>query len=93
METNCLVSHGVASVAQERLLHSSDKFKPFVCKTCGFLAEAPAPDNLPSVTHKTAYCPYCDSHDNIFPVEMPYASKLLTQELLALHVAEKFDLE
>lgn len=75
------------------MLHSSDKFKQYICNSCGFLADPPAPIGTLTVQHKLAFCQHCKSNDNIFPVEIPYAAKLLTQELMALHVAPKYELQ
>ena len=93
MEKNSIVSHGASAIAQERLLHSSDKFTVVICNTCGFFAEKAAPEGTLTVKHKLAYCRYCDSHENIFPVVMPYAAKLFFQEIQSLHLKSQFELE
>jgi DNA-directed RNA polymerase beta subunit len=92
METNAFVSHGVAAVANDRLHVSSDKYTTYVCNTCGTFAEPPAPKRVHSVTHATAYCRLCDSHDNIHLLELPYACKLFFQEMMALHIMPKIEL-
>lgn len=93
MEKNAMNTHGAASLVQERMFHSSDKFQIVICNTCGFMAEKSAPANVLTVKHKTHYCRYCDSHENIYPVDMPYASKLFFQEITALHLKPTFILE
>lgn len=94
MERDALIGHGASEVIKDRFMNQSDKFETFVCQTCGFLAEPNAPDNVNilDVLHKTPYCRYCRSNDNIRPVTIPYAFKLLTQELAAVHIALKFKL-
>jgi len=94
MERDALICHGAAAVIQDRLLHQSDKYRTFICQTCGFLAEPNAPEKIQivNVLHKNPYCRYCKSNDNIYPVEIPYAFKLLTQELGAVHLGLKFKL-
>jgi DNA-directed RNA polymerase beta subunit len=63
-----------------------------VCNQCGFLAEPPAPKTKITVLHKTAYCRYCKSHDFVHRIQVPYAFKLFSQELMALHIAPCMEL-
>ena len=93
MEKNGIVCHGSSAIAQERLLYSSDPFTTVICNTCGFFAEKAAPEGTLSVTHKTNYCRHCNSHENIYNCEMPYAAKLFMQEITALHLKPQFELE
>jgi DNA-directed RNA polymerase beta subunit len=74
-----LVCHGAASVVRDRLLIASDKFDTVMCQKCGFLAESAAPPGTLSVSHQTAFCRYCKSHDNIHSISIPYAYKLFQQ--------------
>lgn len=93
MERDSLISHGVSSILIDRLLNNSDRFETVVCETCGMLCEGAAPTDteIPSVLHQKPYCRHCDSSDNIAPVVLPYALKLLSQELAACHVKMKFE--
>jgi DNA-directed RNA polymerase II subunit RPB2 len=95
MERDALICHGASAVIRDRFLDQSDKFRAFVCQTCGFFAEPNAPEKLDivNILHKTPYCRYCKSNDNIYPVDVPYAFKLLTQELGAVHIGMKFKLD
>ena len=94
MERDALICHGASAVIQDRFMDQSDKYRAYVCQTCGFMAEPAAPERLDvvNILHKTPYCRYCKSNKNIWPVDVPYAFKLLTQELGAVHVALKFTL-
>jgi DNA-directed RNA polymerase II subunit RPB2 len=71
MERDCMISHGTASFLKERLFDMSDPFKEPVCDDCGF------------VTNSTTSCMMCESN-NITYVNIPYACKLLLQELQAM---------
>lgn len=93
MEKNSVVSHSATAIVQERTLYSADNFSVVICNTCGFIAEKKAPADILSITHQTHYCRYCDSHENIYPCKMPYASKLFFQEISALHLKPTFELE
>ena len=91
MERDAILSHGCTAALVDRLMKSSDAFPAVSCRTCGFLAEPAAPKNIPSIMHRTPYCRYCDSHANIAHIMIPYAFKLLVQELGAMHVGLKLE--
>jgi DNA-directed RNA polymerase III subunit RPC2 len=79
MERDCLIGYGASSLLLERLMISSDLFLAHICSKCGFLASA-------------SNCPYCSDNSNVFPIKLPYAFKLLTQELLSMNIKTKFNL-
>jgi DNA-directed RNA polymerase III subunit RPC2 len=76
MERDCMVGYGAAMLLNERLLKSSDSFFVDVCKTCGNLGYS-------------GYCQYCKSGSSIATVNMPYAFKLLIQEMHGMGIAAK----
>ncbi|OMJ79016.1 hypothetical protein SteCoe_21047 [Stentor coeruleus] len=76
MERDCLIGYGTASLIQERLMHSSDAFNAVVCQQCGFIA-------------CENFCQYCKSTLSLQHVKMPYACKLLFQELQAMNIRPK----
>ena len=95
MERDCLVAHGASSVLLDRLFLQSDAFACGICVKCGLIAEI-ASRNVPTATQTPKeYCRGCniDGPENIKIVRMPYAMKLFTQELAAMNVALRFDLE
>ncbi len=47
---------------------SSDAFKTFVCEACGMLGY-------------NGWCPSCKSGKGVVSITMPYAAKLLMQEV------------
>lgn len=78
MERDCLLAYGASNLLLERLLISSDLFHVHVCGKCGlFKAEA--------------YCESCNTKD-VHKVRLPYACKLLFQELLAMNIKPRIDL-
>lgn len=83
MEQQALVGHGAALLLKER--YDSDKTIIYICEKCGGLG---IKDTLRSKT----YCPYCGSNE-IEPVEVSYAFKLLVEELLGLHILTSFELK
>jgi len=80
MEKDCMISHGVSRFLNERLYDLSDKFQIIVCKNCG------------SIPNQTDRCYECDQ-DDIHPVNLPYACKLLFQELMAIGIKIHFKLK
>ncbi|KAH0485044.1 MAG: hypothetical protein KVP17_002428 [Porospora cf. gigantea B] len=74
MERDCLVAYGAANLLIERLMLSSDAFKAYVCATCGLLV---SPN----------WCQFCKSESNVTVIQLPYACKLLFQEMLSMNVA------
>ncbi len=93
MERDAGVAHGASEFVADRLLHSTDPFLVPVCKLCGIIAEA-AHDTAfgATVTGASAYCRACDSHD-VATVSLPFASKLVLQELMSVGVGVRLRTE
>ncbi len=81
MERDTLIGFGVAGVIRDRLLEESDKSIQYICKKCGSIAYR---DHVKG----EVICPLCGSRD-IAEVEMPYAFKLLADEIKALMIFPK----
>jgi len=79
MERDCMISHGAARFLKERLFDVSDCYRVHVCNRCGLFCVA----NLLEFRYE---CKRCDSSENICQVKIPYASKLLLQELMAMQI-------
>ena len=90
MERDCIISHGAANVLSERLFEQSDPFVATVCSKCGLLAEPVADKTL--LRQKKPYCRVCSTHETVHDVRMPYAFKLLMQELMAMNIAARLRL-
>jgi DNA-directed RNA polymerase III subunit RPC2 len=79
MERDCLIGYGASSLLMERLMVASDAFKVFVCEKCGLLGYM-------------GYCQYCKSGAQISQLTIPYACKLLFQELQSMNIAPRLKL-
>jgi intein/homing endonuclease len=79
---NCMASHGAARFMRGRMYDSSDKYSVFVCKKCGHIASY----NEKMHIH---HCRMCDNRVDFSYVEIPYACKLLFQELNTMNVAPR----
>ncbi|AVK75908.1 RNA polymerase rbp2 [Pandoravirus neocaledonia] len=95
MERDCIISHGASQFLLERLFEQSDAYSTVVCAACGLLAIPAKPKNAPVVGmvvrgYDEAYCRVCETGAHVREVKMPYACKLLVQELMACCVAFRF---
>lgn len=81
MERDCIIAHGSAQLLQERTFLNSDQYRVHVCDTCGLIAVA----DLKSLQFK---CNSCNSN-KVSQVFLPYAMKLLIQELMSMQVAPR----
>lgn len=82
MERDCMVSHGAARFTKGRLYDASDAFSVYVCKMCGMIASY----NDDKHIH---HCRTCDNRVDFDYVEIPYACKLLFQELITMNIAPR----
>ncbi|RGB22510.1 DNA-directed RNA polymerase III subunit RPC2 [Rhizophagus diaphanus] len=80
MERDCLVGYGASMLLMERLMISSDQFDVHVCEQCGLLGYK-------------GWCQNCKSSKFMVTMQMPYAAKLLFQELQSMNIAPRLILE
>ncbi|XP_059456105.1 DNA-directed RNA polymerase III subunit 2 isoform X1 [Corylus avellana] len=85
MERDCLIAYGASMLIFERLMISSDPFEVQVCRQCGLLGY---------YNHKlkTGICSSCKNGDNISTMKLPYACKLLLQELQSMNIVPRLKL-
>lgn len=80
MERDCLIGYGSSSLLLERLMTSSDQFTVHTCQTCGLIGYQD-------------WCQYCKSSLNMANLKIPYAAKLLFQELQSMNIVPRLKLE
>ncbi|KAL8595334.1 DNA-directed RNA polymerase III subunit RPC2 [Nucella lapillus] len=80
MERDCLIGYGTSMLLMERLMLSSDVFDVDVCGQCGLIGYL-------------GWCNYCESSKHTSSLRMPYACKLLFQELQAMNIAPRLSLK
>lgn len=79
---NCFISHGVSQFLREKLFLVSDKYKTHICNKCGLICIA-------DVEKNKFLCQSCKNTNDISLVDIPYACKLLFQELMAMNIAPR----
>jgi len=91
MEKDAIVAHGTASFLKEKMLDDSDIYYMKVCGNCGNIATRRKTENQSSRESEddTYYCTNCGEKGNIKKVCIPYAMKLLIQEIASMNVGVK----
>jgi DNA-directed RNA polymerase II subunit RPB2 len=73
MERDCMIAHGVSRFLKGRLFDKSDPYQVIICNNCGNFSTTPKE------------CKGCET-DQVSKCNLPYASKLLLQELQAMGI-------
>ena len=82
MERDCVVAHGMAEFTKERLMECSDMFSCYSCKNCGLLAIANPEQSIWA-------CRGCGNTTDFSHINIPYATKLLLQELETMNLSSR----
>jgi DNA-directed RNA polymerase subunit B' len=86
MERDVLIGHGAAMALKERLLDESDRVEVYVSEETGMVA-------VEDVDRNRVYDPVTDEDTGIHEIEISYAFKLLLDEMMALGIEPKLNLE
>ena len=92
MERDVMIAHGMSNFCRERMYNVADKYAMHICKKCGMTAtfnngnKGIMRSKQGMTTHK---CSTCDNVTNFAYVELPYAYKLMSQELQCINVVPR----
>jgi DNA-directed RNA polymerase II subunit RPB2 len=86
MERDCMIAHGSSYFLKERLLDVSDKYCVYICNPCGLITT--------SNPIKQLYeCKKCNNYGDFSKCYIPYACKLLFQELQCMSIYPRIKLK
>jgi len=86
MERDCLIGYGASALVLERLMISADVFDAQVCVTCGLLAYKDKASGRDC-------CHSCGVNAEVATLKVPYACKLLFQELQSMNICPRVTLD
>ena len=84
---NCMISHGAMGFLKERMMDVSDKFTVYICNECGLFSSVNPEDDA------ERKCGACDNYSEFTELNIPYACKLLMQELEGMMITPRFNQE
>jgi DNA-directed RNA polymerase II subunit RPB2 len=82
MERDAVAAHGVSEFTKERLMECSDLFRCWSCQDCGLIAIVNPREGIWN-------CRGCGNTTNFSAIEIPYAYKLLLQELETMCISSR----
>ena len=92
MERDVMIAHGMTRFCKERMYDVSDKYNVHVCKKCGLIAcynDGQKNKMYSKSDFAKYYCKTCDNRTHFSKVDIPYAYKLLSQELQTINVVPR----
>ena len=92
MERDVMIAHGMSRFCRERMYDVSDKYSAHVCKKCGMIAvyNDGNTNKMYSSNDLTIHiCKTCDNRTDFAKVEIPYAYKLMAQELQTINIVPR----
>ncbi len=82
MERDCVAAHGITEFTKERMMECSDGFQCWACGDCGNIAQANPKEGI-------WLCRGCGNTTNFRSIQIPYAYKLLLQELESMCISSR----
>jgi DNA-directed RNA polymerase beta subunit len=92
MERDVMIAHGMSKFCKERLYDVSDKYSVHVCKKCGMIAsynDGNKNSKYANADFSIHNCNTCNNMTDFAKVNIPYAYKLLSQELQTINIVPR----
>ena len=92
MERDVMIAHGMSKFCKERLYDVSDKYSVHVCKKCGMIAsynDGNKNSKYANADFSIHLCNTCNNMTDFAKVNIPYAYKLLSQELQTINIVPR----
>ena len=86
MERDCMIAHGTMQFLKERTMDVSDNYKTFICNKCNLIAPVNYGDNI-------SKCVKCQNYIDFSEIRVPYACKLMFQELESMALYPRINVE
>ena len=91
MERDVMIAHGMSKFCKDRLYDVSDKYSMHTCNKCGMVSafndgHKNRHSNVDFTIHK---CKTCDNLNDFSKVNVPYAFKLMSQELQTINIVPR----
>ena len=81
MERDCMIAHGASQFLKERLMDVSDNYRVFICKKSGLISAVNPNKNI--------YNSFSENSTSFSEIRIPYACKLLIQELQTMSITPR----
>ena len=82
MERDCIIGHGAVQFLKERMFDCSDKYCVWIDRETGMISPVNPKKNI----YKSLFSDNTTKFDR---VNIPYATKLLIQELMSMHIVPR----
>tara|TARA_B100000035_G_C21032790_1_gene569266 strand:+ start:372 stop:4034 length:3663 start_codon:yes stop_codon:yes gene_type:complete len=92
MERDVMIAHGISRFCRERLYDVSDKYSMHICNKCGMIVSFNNGDKNKKYINndfRTHLCHTCENRSDFSKVDVPYAYKLLSQELQTINIVPR----
>lgn len=83
MERDAVIAHGASHILQDRLCLSSDATAVAMCSRCQVMAQRM--HNVQGI-YTSVHCQACGSDEDVQVFQLPFAMKVLVEELAACHI-------
>ena len=93
MERDVMIAHGMSKFCKDRLYDVSDKYSMYTCNKCGMISafnDGNKKNRFSNIDFAIHKCKTCDNLNDFSKVNVPYAFKLMSQELQTINIVPRF---